>query len=682
MLWRLIVPCLSGLLLVGAANTFIWLERFSGETEATFVSRGTETTQIMAESVAKAVWTFDDRQAAEIMGGFAHVEGLVFSRIIIDEGVFAEFGEVAPDGTPSIAFADMETEPASLISSTERVVFSASIQYEDSGSIGSLTTAFTTQPAQALLADTRDATLVSQAVSFSILGLLLIFVLRSVTRPLRDITGVIEDVTAGDLKRDVPFLTRTDEVGLLAKAVSLFQENAQALVSVQAEAKANRLIAEKAVIDELTDLPNRRHLTELFERLDSEVVAGSGGGIALLHMDLDGFKQINDTLGHKAGDHVLKVVADKLRLHGKGCELVARIGGDEFVAVQRGSEDLQQRSRDLADALIRSIHEPSNFEGQTVRVGCSVGIAYHKAECRDLLETLVHADIALYKAKGNGKNQWVEFDEEQRRMLVRRKRLSDQIQLGLERREFVPFFQPIVDAETAEIRALEVLARWNHPELGLTGPDVFLELANELKLTRFIDRTILTQAISVMRTLGREVPDLPRLSVNVSVDRLMETDLLEVVKSLDSTPVRLDVELLESAYIDDASDRVIWHADALREHGVGIHIDDFGTGHSSLAGLLRVSPTCIKIDRRFAIAAPHSQRERALMESMIGIARSFEMDTICEGIETEEQARLLRELGCDMLQGHLFYRPMDADSLVSILLGATEARGSVGQSLN
>ena len=656
-----------GLIAVAAANTGSWLARFQQEIESSFYLRGEETTGVVADAVAKAVWTFDSEQASEIMQGFAHIEGFTFGLILAEDTHFAQtegLSQIPELATIATRFA--EEGEATVFEMNGKVLFKQKIEYQDTPEIGVLVTGFSFAPTQSLLQSTRQETVLMQMLSFTLLGVMLTFVLRSVTRPLREITQVIDDVTGGNLDRKVPFLAREDEVGRLATAVSVLKKNAKTLISVEAEAEASRRIAKQAVIDELTQLPNRRALMNLFEELERENLLDTPRRIALLHMDLDGFKQINDTLGHKAGDHVLLVVADRLRSVGRACRLVARIGGDEFVAVLLAETDAAEAAKSLADELIPALRAPSDFEGQTVRVGCSIGIAYHDEKNRDLFETLVQADIALYKAKGNGKDQWIEFDEAQRRAVIERKALTDQIQQGLERDEFIPFFQPIVDANTGKIRGIEVLSRWQHPIRGLVGPDHFLELSKELKLMRFIDRTILTQAMDVIMEVS-DLPDLPHLAVNVSVERLMESDLMEVVSSLQNSPVRLVVELLESAYLDDLAERVLWRIDELREMGVGIHIDDFGTGHSSLAGLLRVSPDVMKIDRRFVAAAPHSRKERALIESMLGIAKTFEIETICEGIETDEQAELVRNLGCTMLQGFRYFRPMDADALKSVL---------------
>lgn len=680
LLWRLTGPCLLGLVLIAAANTGSWLARFQTEIESSFFQRGDETTHVIADAVANAVWNFDGDQADEIMRGFSHFEGYFYAEVLVEGKSFARYGILPAQRDGAIELRQfLGGDQEGLLILDGFVLFRKPVFYQNTQEIGVLVTGFSIGPAHALLSTTRTETILLQLLSFSLLGFLLTFVLRSVTRPLRDITAVIDDVTSGNMHRNVPFLTRADEVGRLAGAVATFQKNAEKLVSVQAEAEASRLVAEQAVIDELTQLPNRRALINHFEIFEAEQAEYGGDAlvmaeaekarrVALLHMDLDGFKQINDTLGHKAGDHVLCVVADRLRDVGACCRVVARIGGDEFVAALTSETDVRPQARRLADDLIVALRTPSDFEGQMVRVGCSVGIAYHDRKNRDLFETLVEADIALYRAKANGKNQWVEFDEAQRRAVMERKALSDQIQLGIERQEFIPFFQPILDAQTGKICAVEVLARWEHPDRGLLGPDSFIDLAKELKVMRYVDRAVLDQAISVLNAVSAYRKNLPRLAVNVTVERLMEADMMTVVKSLQGTPVKLDVELLESAYLDDLAERVLWHIDELRELGVGIHIDDFGTGHSSLAGLLRVSPDVMKIDRRFVQAAPYSTKERALIESMIGIARTFEIETVCEGIETEEQAELVRKLGCTMLQGFMYHKPMRAEDLHNLLV--------------
>lgn len=655
--WRLIGPCLVGLLFVGSLTTAAWLSKFKTEIEDAFYQNARATTRIISKSVAISTWSFNEEQAAEILAGFAHIEAFSFAEITVDGQPFARFGEIDTETTHSDSFE------GSLIDHGGKVTFSEPISFDGAENFAVLTTAFSTGPSQAVLRATRNATIAAQGLSFGLLGVLLAGVMLSVIRPLREITKVIEDVTAGQMKRDVPFRDRADEVGMLALAVSSFQENADALVSAKAEAEAIRRIAEQAGIDELTGLPNRRALIELFEKLEQETDPDEGMHVALLHIDLDGFKQVNDTLGHSAGDFVLRMVAERLQAQGDACTLIARMGGDEFVGVMCGGPGIEKRARTLSEALITHIGAPGNFDGQTLRVGCSIGLAYHTSGTLDLLETLIHADIALYEAKSAGKNRWVEFDDAQRLVVIERKALANSIESGLDRGEFVPRFQPIVDAQTHEIMALEVLARWNHPELGLTMPTKFLDLANELKLTRYIDRTVLEQSIDLMTTIAAPDQEIPRLSVNVSVERLMESDLLEVAKALEQSPVKFDIELLESTYLNDLSDRVLWHIDSLRELGVGIHIDDFGTGHSSLPELLRVSPDCIKIDRRLTSLAAHSPKERALVEAIIGLATSLGIQTTCEGIETREQAELMRTLGCDMLQGFYFGQPVSADAV-------------------
>ena len=671
LLWRLTVLCLFGLIIVATANTAIWLSKFEDEIEKSFTKVGTDTTEVMSNAIANAVWTFDHDYAAEIMAGFSDIGGFVYAEVFTDEGSFARYGGLQEDvallqGANTLA----GQEDLAILGLGGTVLFKRVIRHDSGREIGMLVTGFSYVPSQALLDATRRETVISQLLSFGLLALLLLLVLRSVTRPLRDITSVIDDVTNGNLDLDVPFLDRLDEVGRLAAAVSQFQINAKALVAVEAEAEVNRRVAELAEIDELTGLANRRAMTSLFEQIETERRHVPDRSIAVLHMDLDGFKKINDTLGHKAGDHMLLVVAERLRDVGKECRLVARIGGDEFVAVLTGLEENSDVPTELADQVIRALRTPTDFEDQSIQVGCSIGIAFHVSSNMDLLETLAQADMALYKAKVNGKNQWFEFDAEQRRAAIARKTLESDLRRGLDRGEFVPHFQPIIDAQTGEITSVEVLSRWRHPQQGLLGPNIFIDVAQELKVLRFIDRTILAQSAEVMQNLASAGRDLPRLAVNVSTERLLEPDFLHVVRELAGSTIKLDVELKESSYIDDFGDRVLWIIDALRDLDIGIHIDDFGTGHSSLAGLLRVLPDAIKIERRFIAGAVNTAGERTVIETMVEIAKKLGCRVVCEGIETEEQADLARTLGCDMLQGFLNYRPMDRAALQEILSGS------------
>ena len=685
LLWRLTGLCLLGLIIVGTVNTATWLSRFRGEIESAFTTAGIETSEVMANAVANAVWTFDEDYAAEIMAGFSDISGFIYAEVFTDEGSFARHGSVGADKALLRSVEALAgQEDLEFLGLGGTVLFKQIIRHESGREIGVLVTGFSYVPSQDLLDTTQQKTVISQLLSFGILGLLLMLVLRSVTQPLRDITGVIDDVTNGELDLDVPFLERSDEVGRLAAAVSQFQRNAKALVAVEAEAEINRRVAVLAEIDELTGLANRRAMTSLFEKIETEQQPVTDRSIAVLHMDLDGFKHINDTLGHKAGDHMLLVVAHRLKDLGRDCRLVARIGGDEFIAVLTGLQEGSDVPTELADQVIRSLKTPTVFEDQSIQVGCSIGIAHHVSTNKDLLETLAQADMALYKAKVSGKNRWFEFDAEQRRAAIERKTLEKEIRLGLERDEFIPYFQPIIDARTGEIVSIEVLSRWMHPHQGLLSPDVYIEAAQDLKLLRFVDRTILTQSTEVLQSLSDDLPDLPRLAVNVSTERLLEPDFLQVVSGLAASQFKLDVELQEASYIDDVDDRILWRIDALRDMKVGIYIDDFGTGHSSLAGLLRVSPDAIKIDRRFIGGALSSPRGRSIVEAMVEIAKKLGSKVVCEGIETRDQAALARSLGCDMLQGYLLYRPMDEAALHQVLLAtvASERARAPGSGTN
>lgn len=672
LLWRLTVPCLFGLVCVGALNTGSWLHKFQTEIESAVLERSMETTAVMANAVVEAVWDYDVDGASQILGGFGNLENLVFVEISADGQSFVRH-QTALSETIAVSLQSPDAQRTPHLSEDGRIIlFTHPVVHPNWGTIGVLMSGFSLEQTQNLLTQTRNRTILSQLLSFGVLGILLIFVLKSVTQPLRRITRIIEDVTGGDLQKDVPFKNRRDEVGRLATAVAVFQQNASRLVEIQAEAETNRRIAESALIDDLTKLPNRRALMGLFEQLDTDEDAQRENNIVLLHMDLDGFKQINDTLGHKAGDHILEIVAARLRDTGQHCRMVARIGGDEFVAVIVLSDGGIADVPALADQLIAALRKPTEFEGQSIRVGCSIGIGYHTARNRDLLDTLVQADIALYRAKANGKNQAVEFDEIQRKVMVQRKSLADQLQLAIERDEFVPYFQPIVDAHTHNIVAVEVLARWQHPDMGLVGPARFLDLATELKLMRFVDRNVLSKAIAAMTDVSAEIRKLPRMSVNVSVDRLMENDLLETLAVVEGSGLNVDVEILESSYLDDLETQVLWQLDKLRDMGVGIHIDDFGTGHSSVAGLLKLRPDVMKIDRQFIGPATQSAKDRAVVEALIAIARSFDIQVTCEGVETTAQAGLMQQLGADRLQGYFFHKPMDGASLRALLHQMTD----------
>lgn len=424
--------------------------------------------------------------------------------------------------------------------------------------------------------------------------------------------------------------------------------------------QAHRQMEHNALHDSLTGLPNRRYLDQHLAKLSRPP---AGTDISILHLDLDRFKDINDTLGHAAGDAILRHAAQSLRQTAAQDDFVARFGGDEFIIVHRhpaGSAPLEE----LAQRLERALAEPVLFEGQECRAGSSIGIATWMSE-ETAAQLLINADLALYEAKRRGRNRVEFFSDGLKADMIVQKQTADDIQRALEEGEFVAFFQPQFDAATHDITGVEALVRWDHPERGLLTPDSFLRIAESMHVMQRIDEIVLDQALlhfSQWRSAGLSVP---RVSVNISAQRLLDGQLLDKVERLHFEPGSICFELLESISFDDDDEAVVETIGRLKSMGIEIEIDDFGTGHASIINLLKLTPRKLKIDRQLIRPILTSTRERQLVSSIIDIGRTCGIGIVAEGVETMPHAAMLREMGCETLQGYAFARPMRGNDFLA-----------------
>lgn len=435
-----------------------------------------------------------------------------------------------------------------------------------------------------------------------------------------------------------------------------------------AEARNRQLEAAKARIehnalhDSLTALPNRRYLDRALENCPN---VGMTNSLALLHIDLDRFKHINDTLGHAAGDAMLIHASNILRESaGKDC-FVARIGGDEFVVlcVNASLDELAA----LAEEIITLMRQPVAYQGHECRFGVSIGIAAEIAPNIEPKRLLINADIALYRAKRRGRNRFEFFTNILQAEIVHTKRVADEILSGLEQNAFEAFYQPQFDAHTLDISGVEALARWRHPERGVLAPDQFMRIAEELNVVNAIDRLVLEQTLRDHRSWMQQGWSIPKVSVNVSSRRLHDEELLESLRLLDIDPGIVSFELVESIFLDESDDIVTSNIEEIKKLGIDIEIDDFGTGYASIISLMKLKPKRLKIDRQLVAPMVGSAAQCDLVRSIIEIGKSLGIGVVAEGVETMEHAALLRDLGCDYLQGYAFARPMPRDQLAEFL---------------
>ena len=457
---------------------------------------------------------------------------------------------------------------------------------------------------------------------------------------------------------------------------------ADQLRSAKAEADSRNLELElaknriefNALHDPLTSLANRRKLDIELDELSQ---AGQGHRVkfTILHLDLDRFKEINDTLGHAAGDAMLVHTARVLSRTVPHGDLVARIGGDEFVILARRATSGQEIAQ-LCERIIEEMSKPIDFEGFSCRCGISIGIAQAAGIAPDARRVLVNADIALYQAKEKGRNGFEFFTPDLQANIVSRKRMADEILTGLERDEFTVWYQPQLEAATMQLSGAEALVRWNHPDRGVLASGHFLKVAEELNVMARIDQLVLEKALcDQMRwtALGVKVP---RISVNVSSKRLHDSTLVEQLRGLAIAPGSVCFELVESIFLDESDDVVTENIEKIKALGIDIEIDDFGTGHTSIVSLLRLKPKRLKIDRQLVMPIVNAPQERALVRSIIEIARSLGVETVAEGVESLDHAGLLRQLGCDYLQGYAFARPLPFDEFSRFTRGYAQRKAS------
>ncbi len=423
-------------------------------------------------------------------------------------------------------------------------------------------------------------------------------------------------------------------------------------------------LARMANFDALTGLANRHRFSAELNRLAQDPNV-PGKPCALIFLDLDNFKHINDSLGHAVGDQLLRRVAGRLRTCVAEGDLLARLGGDEF-ALLSWSQSSVREARALAERLVTLMNEPCQLDDALVEVHASVGVALAPGDGRDPQALLQCADLALYAAKAAGRNTYRFYQHEMGESARARVRLQHELGQALTAKQFTLHFQPQTRLETGEVIGFEALVRWQHSERGLIGPGEFIPVAEETGQIVPLGNWVLREACRIASTW----PSHLRVAVNLSAVQFRSSAVIELVDEALSEsglpPERLEVEITESALIED-HDGAQATLMALRSRGVRVALDDFGTGYSSLAYLKRFPMDKLKIDGMFVRSLDSDQDAQAVVTAIINLARALRLDTTAEGIETPEQLVMLKALGCDDVQGFLIARPMPAADIPGYL---------------
>jgi diguanylate cyclase (GGDEF)-like protein len=433
---------------------------------------------------------------------------------------------------------------------------------------------------------------------------------------------------------------------------------------VTEQRRAESQIAFMARHDALTKLPNRSMFAERIERAIAE--AGRGMGFALLCLDLDNFKQVNDTLGHPVGDELLCAVAGRLGACVREIDTVARLGGDEFAIIQSGVQDAKD-SESLARRVVECIGTAYELNGHRVVTGCSVGISVAPGDGTTGEKLLKNADVALYRAKMDGRGTWRFFEPAMDASLQRRRNLELDLREAMDRNEFELFYQPFYDLRSDRINGFEALLRWHHPTRGMVPPDQFIPIAEEIGLIIPLGEWVLCRACEQAALWPNEL----KIAVNVSAAQFRVPGLVEVVADAlaasELSAHRLELEITESVLLANSAETLtILHR--LRALGLSIALDDFGTGYSSLSYLRSFPFDKLKIDQSFVRDGIADNGSRLIVRAVISLGKSLGMRTIAEGVETLEQLNQMRAEGCHEAQGFLFSRPVPTTEVAATIM--------------
>ncbi|MFA9464889.1 MAG: EAL domain-containing protein [Velocimicrobium sp.] len=423
-----------------------------------------------------------------------------------------------------------------------------------------------------------------------------------------------------------------------------------------------------AYYDQLTNIPNR----QLFgQHINQEIIAAKKNGelFGVLFLDLDSFKMVNDISGHHFGDKLLVMIAKNLEKLLRRTDMVCRFGGDEFLIMIRDIKS-QKEIKAVVKKIIKKFKEPLVIEGQEVNITASIGIAVFPMDGKDKNTLIRNADIAMYKAKSNGKNQYVFCSKEMKEEMEETMILTKQLYRAKERGELYVVFQPQVSIESGKVIAMEALIRWKHPELGTISPAMFIPIAEHTGLINSIGKWVLKEACKQNKIWQDMGLPCVRIAVNVSVNQLLTSNFTsKVIEILQETGLKacyLELEITENIAMQE-SDMMIGVLSKLKEIGVSLAIDDFGIEYSSLSRIKMLPVDRLKIDIQFIRGILHNQKDRVIIDVIIKLAKDMNLKVIAEGVEQEEQLAYLKEKRCDEVQGFYFYKPLARDEMQQVL---------------
>lgn len=434
-----------------------------------------------------------------------------------------------------------------------------------------------------------------------------------------------------------------------------------------------KLLNEKATHDSLTGLPNRSLLSDRLERAIGDADRNRQK-VAVVFIDLDNFKDINDELGHAAGDELLTIVSKRLRAALRTTDTLARLGGDEFVAIITNQNTINTITVVL-QRILSSISEAYVIEGQESYIACSLGISVFPEDGRDSESLLRNADAAMYRSKEMGKNTFQFFTSDMQRLISTRLKIEHGLRHALENNEFSLVYQPMLSLLTNKIVGMEALLRWNSPQLGSVPPTTFIPVAEETGLIIPIGEWVLKTACVQNKAWQNAGLPLLTVSVNISPRQFRQANFIHMLqKILDETKLPkgcLELELTEAIAMNDPANFILL-LQAIKNMGVKLSIDDFGTGYSSLSYLRHFPLDWLKIDRSFIEALSEGNSEQSIVKAIISLAHNLNMKVVAEGVETSEQLMELKKQNCDEIQGYYLSRPISPEEFYNFIIDKTK----------
>jgi diguanylate cyclase (GGDEF)-like protein len=655
LLFNLMTACVSGLFAGALLVVIVWRAELSGARQEAQVKAA-----IIAENALPALQFGDAATAEEILGGLRRDRQVIEARIVKADGqVFARFATERGGRLSSAPFRIDPIDTSVPLLAGDELLATLHLRYDMEEVVNEV---------MLYVGAVMMATLVALLVG----SYVVVRLQRTITSPLAQLTELMREFSQGENFSRRAAVPNRDELGQLSASFNQMIEKIETRTVALNHELAERRRAEKqlehlAHHDQVTGLPNRHY----FRRRTTDLMRGralDGNTMALLFVDLDNFKYVNDTFGHDLGDQLLIAIARRLSDGLRAHDMVVRFGGDEFVVLLDRIGDATHALR-LAQKLLDTVTVPMHLADHNFSVTCSIGVALAPQQASDFDELLKKADAAMYAAKNAGKNSFRLWEPSMSESTSSRFAIEADLRQAIELHEFEMHYQPVLEIATGRVVGMEALMRWRHPIRGYVSPSEFIPVAEDtgliLQLGDWGMRTAFSQCAAWNARFGPLF-----VAVNVSARQFREQGFAEKVDAI-ATASGLDrslceIEITESMIMGHTGEAVRLLQD-LSNHGFTLSIDDFGTGYSSMAYLKRFPVDKLKIDRSFVRDLPHDVEDAAICEAIIGLTRSLRIHAVAEGVETAAQVALLKRLGCGYGQGFHFSKPLPVEQMTSFL---------------